>query len=355
MITVLVYYERISLFHTMEPFFAKRFRKYLTFTQSPEYCLKKDRNSILFMERWFKNDLPPDLGLMRKLSEKYKKIVFFDGYAAAGTHLLEVLPYVDRFFHKSVFVVSNNYRKDLYAKRLFADYYHKKYGITDSNPEYRFVPELSDDDLSRIELSWNIGVGDYPRKHTLQRIGTAIARYLTPDIGRLFRTGHSYPPPDFASGKRSLGIHSRLGLVSSESVAMNRQIYIAKMKDKSMFVRGQVPQNQYYTELFNSKIVFSPFGWGEVCFRDFEAVIAGAMLLKPDMSHMVTFPDIYIPYETYVPVDWDGNDFLVKSEEYLKNDAERSRIAENAWVQYRQELFKLNKRFEKIFYEVIER
>ena len=37
-----------------------------------------------------------------------------------------------------------------FAKILFADYYHKKYGITDSNPEYRLIPELSDDGEERL-------------------------------------------------------------------------------------------------------------------------------------------------------------------------------------------------------------
>ena len=30
----------------------------------------------------------------------------------------------------------------------------------------------------------------------------------------------------------------------------------------------------------------SPFGFGEICYRDFEAMLNGACLIKPDVSHL---------------------------------------------------------------------
>ena len=39
-----------------------------------------------------------------------------------------------------------------------------------------------------------------------------------------------------------------------------------------------------------SKLCFSPFGYGEVCWRDFEAMSTGAVLVKPDMSHLQARP-----------------------------------------------------------------
>ena len=352
MITVLAYLQRISLFHTMEPFFSKPFRKMFTITGNLDWCLKRDKNKVLFMERWFKNDLPPDLELMQRLRDKYRTIVFFDGYAAAGNHLLELLPYVDHLFHKSVFTDPRHYRQDLYAKRLFADYYHKTFGIVDSNPEYTPDLSLSNSDTERIDLSWNIGLGDYPRRHKPQRAGVIIARTISPYIGRLFRSGNDKPPADFAGVRRSVSVHARIGLVSSETVAHQRKLALDQMAGNKIFVTGPVPQNRYYLELEQSKIVYSPFGWGEVCFRDFEAVKAGAMLLKPDMSHLRTWPDIYIPYETYIPVKWDGSDLLQKAEQYLSDDAERQRIAINAWEQYNSETASMGERFESILSKI---
>jgi hypothetical protein len=71
------------------------------------------------------------------------------------------------------------------------------------------------------------------------------------------------------------------------------------------------------------------------------------------MSHLKTWPDIYIPYETYVPVNWDGTDIIEKAETYLANDRERRRIAENAYEQYNAQLAGLEDRFASLFRGVL--
>jgi hypothetical protein len=359
MITILALYERISLFHTMEPFFLKRFRRLFHITQSSDYCLNWDKNKILFMERCFQYREPRDLALdevnlMKKLRDKYETIVFFCGQPEAGTNRLDLLPYVDRLFYKSVFSERENYHRDLYAKNLYADYYHKNYHVYDKEIEYRCSPVLNEDDAKRIELSWNIGVGDYPRRHWPQRMGVLAALAGFPDAGRLFKTGRrKTPPPDFSGAGRSIAVHARIDLVSCESIAYQRQLCLERIAGNELFLTGIVSQNQYYRELYDSKITLSPFGWGEVCFRDFEAVISGSLLLKPDMSHIKTWPDIYIPYETYVPVNWDGTDIIEKAETYLANDQERRRIAENAYEQYNVQLAGLEDRFATLFRDLL--
>ncbi len=77
--------------------------------------------------------------------------------------------------------------------------------------------------------------------------------------------------------------------------------------------------------------VLSPFGWGEVCFRDAEAVIAGAVLVKPLMDHVETWPDIYLPRETYMPVAWDASDVVALTQAILGDSTERQRMCTNAW------------------------
>jgi hypothetical protein len=42
--------------------------------------------------------------------------------------------------------------------------------------------------------------------------------------------------------------------------------------------------------------------------RDFEACMAGAALVKPDMGHLETWPDLYISGKTYIPFRWDLSD-----------------------------------------------
>ena len=78
--------------------------------------------------------------------------------------------------------------------------------------------------------------------------------------------------------------------------------------------------------MFNSKVVFSPFGWGELCFRDYEAVYCGCLLVKPSMDHVVTSPDIFEAGVTYVPVKWDLSDLTEKIEYYLAHTGEAEAI-----------------------------
>jgi hypothetical protein len=357
MITVLVCYERISLFHTMEPFFRKRFKKLFRFTQSAGFCLKKDKNKILLMERQFQSRTPKDLSeedidLMKGLRDKYKTIVFLNGQPEAGTNRLDLMPYVDRLFYKSIFADVANYKKDLYGKNLFADYYHKNYGIDDPDGGYHYNPPV-EADSGRVELSWNIGVGGYPRWHQRQRLGTIAARANFPRLGRLLRTHPSAAPPDFSGDNRSIAVHARIDPVSCPSIAYQRKLFLEKIKGLPGFLTGLVEQARYYSELYDSKMVLSPFGWGEVCFRDFEAIVSGSLLLKPDMSHLKTWPDVYIPYETYVPLKWDGSDIQEKSEAYLANGGERMRIARNAWEEYNSALDKLEDRFSALFQDIL--
>lgn len=49
----------------------------------------------------------------------------------------------------------------------------------------------------------------------------------------------------------------------------------------------------YERQLLQSKCVLSPWGWGEPCYRDVEAMLAGCVLIKPDTGYVEADPDIY--------------------------------------------------------------
>ena len=93
---------------------------------------------------------------------------------------------------------------------------------------------------------------------------------------------------------------------------------------------ARVPVEEYYQAMYGSKICISPFGYGEICWRDFEAILCGCLVIKPDMSHVETNPDIFRAYQTYVPVRWDYSDLEEQSSYYLEHDDERQRIVDQA-------------------------
>lgn len=51
----------------------------------------------------------------------------------------------------------------------------------------------------------------------------------------------------------------------------------------------------YVDRLLDSKVVISPWGWSPWCVRDYEALACGCVVIKPECSGMLVYPDIYDP------------------------------------------------------------
>ena len=76
-------------------------------------------------------------------------------------------------------------------------------------------------------------------------------------------------------------------------------------------------------------MALSPFGQGEVCYRDFEIPEFGVVMVKPTMERVNTHPNPYIENETYIPVnlDWSNlNEIVLKM---LDNPNKLSYIIDN--------------------------
>lgn len=354
-ITVLSLYDRISTFHTLAPFlWHPPNGASFTFTDSPEWCLKKDRNEVLFMVRRFLKPNRVDLELVEALRRRYRRICFFNGNAGGALHRPAVLPYVDRFYSKALFRDRSMYTQPLYGNEAFTDFNHRVYGITDEPEETK--PPVPPRELSKLSVHWNIGIGDFPRAKWRQRAGVAVARTLGPRAAKLFynlaetrRALRAAPEPPQFDSPRPIDVHARLGRPGYATIAYHRTVMMEALdswqrRSNRTVPTGRVPNSTYNREIRASKIVFSPFGWGELCFRDFEAVHAGALLLKPDMGHLESWPDIYRPGETYVPVAWDGKDLGDTIDYYLARPQERERIARRAFDVYAQSLMELPER-----------
>jgi hypothetical protein len=351
-ITVLSIHDRIACFHSLKAFlFAEDGRRF-AYTDSPEWCLAKDRNDVLVMVRRFiKPDLV-DLELMKKLRDKYRRIAFFHDDAGGGIPRLEVLPYVDLFYSKALFRDRGIYRRSLYGKELYSDYFHGKYGVTD--PDHRERPGVEDPSLlSKLRLSWNIGIGDYPRGKLRQRAGVAASIAFGFRAARPFYGSGRLPRDPVSVNPGTIGVHARIGLVSRPSIACQRKLILERIQGHPAFLTGSTSQREYNREVARSKIVLSPFGWGELCLRDFEAVVAGALLLKPDMSHLETWPDVFVPGETYAPFSWEGEDLVETAERYLSDEAARERVARQAFDAYSAQLNELPQRFNRTIEEIV--
>ena len=104
---------------------------------------------------------------------------------------------------------------------------------------------------------------------------------------------------------------------------------LEKYRDKYSIFLDRLPYQEYVEKLWKSKIALSPFGMGEVCFRDFELMQFGTLMIKPDMDIVNTYPNPYIKDETYISVKPDWSDLEEKIEKVLGNFQEYSYIVNN--------------------------
>ena len=81
----------------------------------------------------------------------------------------------------------------------------------------------------------------------------------------------------------------------------------------------RIPIEQYYHKMANSKIIMAPIGYGEMAPRDLESAMFGCVLMKPDMSYILSEPFIYDDRETYIAVNYDWSN-LEEKIDYVLSD-----------------------------------
>lgn len=256
--------------------------------------------------------------LMEKLRERCNKIIWCDTSDSTGTLWAQAFPFVDLYFKKQVLSDLSLYRKEMWGGRIYTQYFYD-HGYVGEMERDRF-PAITEEDVNKIRVSWNVGLGElFEEKEVSYQKPYAI---FTPQMISPCRE-RKYDIQYKGSLDYSLCGYQRLR--STEIIDGS------KWKHSGVFEK--VPYEDYIQEVAQSKTVISPYGWGEVCTRDFEAFLYGAALIKPDMSHLITYPDWYIENQTYVPVKWNLDDFVETTEGILASK-QYMKIAQNA-----QELF----------------
>ncbi len=249
-------------------------------------------------------------------SPRRPRVAFVDWYDQTSTPHFAVLPYVDAYVKPQVYRDLSWYRDDLVGGFAFTDFLAREAGVLQDDFHFGSVPDPAY--AHRIVVGWNIGSSRAYRRYL--RIEGLRSRPWTRrrvDVQGRFGLG---PTPE-----GWYAFHRRSARTALEGL---RGEFDVRME-------GMLPRRAYMRELRDSKVAVSPFGWGEVCFRDFDAVCRGCLLIKPSMSHAVTSPDIFVPYETYVPVRWDLADLERACRFYLRNPDESRRIVANAREAYR--------------------
>lgn len=264
--------------------------------------------------------------LLVKLKSRVNKLIWYDISDSTGTTHFMVLPYVDLYLKNQIFVDKHDYLKQYYGSRVYCDYIHKKFLIDDTDPgeaHLNFFPDKRL--LDKVICGWNSGLAYFGSKRHLQS-------YLfskRPQTLKYFRNKWIAP----ANNKKSIPVSCRIGLsYSRNTIAESRRVIVNQLRD--LIPTGKISHKAYYSELKQSIAAVSPFGLGEISLRDFEVTINGAAIIKQDMSHVETWPNLWIKEQTYLDFSWDLSDIEEKVQFAIDNPLKMRQYAESAQELY---------------------
>ena len=251
---------------------------------------------------------------LKELKKTVKRLVWHERSATTGSTDFPLIKYVDVF-------MKNQIMKDLSFYTHDNGAYSVRPWLTDTinlQDHFKKYFPCPDDQLHKIKLGWNLGLLDY--------------RVF---LGKKYLSNYFFTNPKFykSSADRRLDFSFRGAIDYGTSISYQRNKVIELLREitkyKSVLSAEKLDKAAFIKEIAESKVCLSPFGWGEVCYRDFEVFSAGALLFKPSMNYMNTFPDIFIENETYIPFSLEEGDLIEKLTRVLDNYADYIHIAQN--------------------------
>jgi len=233
------------------------------------------------------------------------KIVYLDWSAPTDLRNAERMSdRIDLYVKKHVLRDREAYGRPTQGDTNLADHYSRRLGLNE--PEYCFsIPE-----------------------GFMEKLLVGPSFVTAP--GLLHRFNQPYRPEK----NKTIDLHARFATEGTpwyQAMRSECDTALNQLGNLNVARGASVPLYRFTAELKHSKICFSPFGYGEVCWRDFEAIMTGSVLLKPDMSHIETYPDIFRPMETYIPVRWDMEDFEPTVRRVLEDEDLCNSIAKRAF------------------------
>jgi len=282
-----------------------------------------------FHKFWWQNK---DLGEnaiikdLKNLKNKCYKIVYYDSTDSSGCIQKEVIPYVDQYWKGQTLKKKDQYKINYIEQRIFTDFIYKEVNNLEKKDKFE---NFRWDEINKIKTAWNSSLTNY--------------NFIS---GKLARLATKYKFDYLLSREIKIKKYKnkRNNLISCRifSEYPNKMISWQRQSSKEILKNicetNLISKNNYHKELKNSKMTFSPFGWGEICYRDFESFFSGSLLIKPSMEHLETWPNLYINGKTYISCKWDLKDLLEKIENNQNNF--QSEIVDNAREIYNKYLNK---------------
>ncbi|MDB4132548.1 hypothetical protein N9608_03580 [Amylibacter sp.] len=317
--------KRSGAYFSMFPILISKQRKFFDFYTNIDKLMVNDNNQFILLVDFFDNAIASseDHLIINKLRKKYKRLCYFSTSDGPEIRQGELVNYFDVWFKKQLYKDKSEYLA-LNGVSLVHNYFGQR-----QNLDQKFHSDhspIQNENLKKLKVAWNILIGPYPIKkwklriarYTVQYFGTPATRFISrlPEFSKIETKKKNFCQARFnANGY-------------DKTIGYQREIYLKKIKQfPKMFEYDFISQKEYNLEMKTAALTLSPFGWGEICYRDAESFINSSLLIKPDVSHLETWPNIYLNNKTYIPINWDGTDLVEKVNYYLKNQEQLYHIA----------------------------
>jgi len=286
---------------------------------------------------------------MNILRANGNRVIFFDHGDRPNSEQWHFIEHCDLFVKKQLFKNRKLYTKDRGFKNKieFTDAYdlsdEQKRKNHENGRRFKCCPK---DQAYKIQMGWSIGMYDY-REFPFTKYYPFGKRRLLNSIYKLPKFTIDFTDKDIDSSFRG---DTNKG---DENYAWQRNQVIKYLRENRdyKFKTGKIiPKKQYWLELRKSKTCLSPFGHGEICYRDFEAIIAGCVLIKPDMDHIDSYPNVYIKNETYVDLQWDLENMREKVEKVIDNYDDYKDMVRQTQKIYKNQINSFEQFFDKFKY-----
>ncbi|MDE2599781.1 MAG: glycosyltransferase family 1 protein [Rhodocyclaceae bacterium] len=239
------------------------------------------------------------------LAFPFARIAFMDWFAPLHIRYANCTsPYIDIYIKKQLYRDYEAFSRPTLGDTNLNDYYARRFSLDDPAMQYSPPPGFEE----KLRLGSNF--------------------CLSPQMVDYFLG----PAPDHA--RRDIDLHARIavnGVPWYRAMREEAKNAVNGLRGIRIAAEGRVRRHRFFAEMQRSKLCFSPFGYGEVCWRDYEAFATGALLLKPDVEHLAVAPEAFESHRTYVPLRWDLADLEDKVDYYLQHEDERRDICRNAF------------------------
>lgn len=262
---------------------------------------------IVLIQPWFTENIDRLADAIARYRARHDpaRVIFLDSFAHVDLRFGKTLePLVDLYLRKALFRDRGAFLTPRLGDTNLTEYYMTLYGIPGEVVDWQVPSSL----LDRLGLMPNFLTAPHLMSHFLAE-PSALA-------------------------ERPIDLHARIATKGTPWYQAMREHAARITRDLPGIVTTppeRVAQALFLDEMRQSKLCWSPFGYGELCWRDIEAFMTGAVLIKPDMGHLDSQPDLYRPGETYLPVRWDFADFEDVVRDAMANPEALRDIAQTAF------------------------